>query len=347
MTITPCAPPEDDAFWTFSSLHRAAHAARRGKHLSRTSAAFFVDLETNLFALERELSAGTWHPGAFTSFVLADPKPRIISAAPFRDRVVHHAMCATLGPRLDALAHPASFACRVGLGTSAALARAREVIAAASPGAWFLKLDVRRYFETIDHAVLLRELTPHLGSSRLATAMTRIIRAGAPGSPAGRGLPIGNLTSQHLANFYLTAFDHAVSNDEARARGLTYLRYMDDLLFVGPDRATITAAQDLATDLLESDRRVSVKHEATRRGPISSGVPFLGFRIWPGLVRLDRHRKRRLARGLRSVSRELATTGDEDRAASRAGSLGAWARMAGADALLTSLTHIHNLTTAS
>ncbi len=318
---------------SFQALLRAARGARRGKRLTRASAAFFVDLETELFRLERELLAGRWHPGGYRSFTVKDPKPRIISAAPFRDRVVHHALCAAIGPVLEDLASDASCACRVGRGTHHALQRARTHIRAVRDG-WFIKLDVRRYFETIDHALLLAEVRDVLRDEGIQELVARILAAGAPGSPPGKGLPIGNLTSQHLANFHLTRFDDWVF---ATAPNAQYTRYMDDLLFIVPDRATARALEAACIRFLAERRLLEVKAEATRRGPVSSGVPFLGFRIWPDHIRLDRHRKRRLGRRLKSVQRELAATGDDTRAGMRAASLLGWASLADADGLVRSL----------
>jgi len=317
---------------SFGALYRAAYAARRGKHLSRASAVFFVDLETHLFDLERELLAGRWRPGPFKSFVVVDPKPRLISAAPFADRVVHHAICAALGDRLDGAQSEASYACRLGRGTTAALARVREVLAA-RPTAWFLKLDVRRYFETIDHEILLAALAPHVVDPGLDGLLRRIIDAGAPGSPSGKGVPIGNLTSQYFANLYLAAFDHAVI---AASPGVAYVRYMDDMLFVGPDRAEVRRLAGHAAQSLGA-LRLELKHEVTRLGPVGSGVPFLGFRIWPSIIRLDAARRRRLGRRLRAIERELAGTGDEARAASRCASLLGWARLGEADGLVKAM----------
>ena len=308
----------------FHSLLHAAHGARRGKRMTAASARFFVDIEGEVLALERELRAGTWQPGPFRSFVVKDAKPRLISAAPFRDRVVHHALCAAIGPALDDAASDASFACRKGRGTAGALKKARAIV---RDGAWFLKLDVRRYFETIDHGVLLREVGPHIPDEGVFALLTRIVVAGAPGSPMGKGLPIGNLTSQHLANAYLTSFDHRVV---ACFPEVGYVRYMDDLLFVGADRATLKRVEHFAREALEGDLRLAVKDEATRRGPVKAGVPFLGLRLWPAWMRLDGARKRRLARRLRAVERDLRLDGDEVRAGMRAASLVGWAASAAA-----------------
>ena len=158
----------------------------------------------------------------------------------------------------------------------------------------------------------------------LLALVTRIVAAGAPGSAKGKGLPIGNLTSQHFANHHLSAFDRELV---ALHPGVGYVRYMDDLLCFGETAEVLRGVEAWATGSLRA-LRLEVKTEATRRGPVHAGVPFLGFRLWPALTRLDGTRKRRLARRLRAVERELAQTGDEARAAQRGASLVGWAMLA-------------------
>jgi len=319
--MTPLPEPTLEAVSSFASLVAAAKRAARGKRLAPEAARFLFDLEPEVLRLERELRARTWQPGPFRTFIVTEPKPRTISAAPFRDRVVHHALCAALEPALDAAASEASQACRVGRGTSGALALARGFTRRHD---CFLKLDVRRFFETLDHEVLLVQLRPLVADPGLMGLVTRIIAAGAPGSVVGKGLPIGNLTSQYFANHYLSGFDRELA---ARFPGVGYVRYMDDILCFMESSGTLKKVEGWATTALGA-LQLEVKSEATRRGPVHAGVPFLGFRLWPTLVRLDGMRKRRLARRLRAVERELAETGDDVRAAQRGASLVGWAMMA-------------------
>ena len=202
----------------FSMLRRSAIAAAKGKRLSPPAAQFMVDLERECLRLESELQAEEWRPGPFRCFRIYDRKPRLISAAPFRDRVVHHAVSAVMEPSLEAYAVSASYACRKGKGTHAALRKAREHCRS---GVYFLKLDVRKYFPSVDHRVLEELLVRRFKDRRLLDLLRLIVRHGPPGSPNGRGLPIGNLTSQHFANLYLGRLDHFVK-EELRIR--RYLR---------------------------------------------------------------------------------------------------------------------------
>jgi RNA-directed DNA polymerase len=307
----------------FGALLEAARRAARGKRQRPDAAAFRLDLEPELLELRRALLDGTWRPGPFRSFRIVDPKPRLISAAPFRDRVVHHALCAALEPRLERHAIADSFACRPGKGTRAAVLRAQ---AHARKNPHYLKLDVRHFFETADHAVLKARLRRLFEERRLLALLDVIIDAGAPGSPPGKGLPIGNLTSQHFANLYLGALDH---HAKARLRVPGYARYMDDILVFGPDPATLAAWRAELEALLAGPLRLEVKTEATRSGPVSLGVPFLGFRVFPRLIRLDHARARRLGRRLSALERRRRA-GDEPGARRSAESLLGWAAQASA-----------------
>lgn len=191
-----------DEVTAFFTLRRAARRAARGSRGSPGAAAFLCELEAEVLALQRELRAGAYEPGPFTTFPIREPKPRLISAAPFRDRVVHHAVCAVLEPELEREADPDSYACRRGRGTLAAVHR---IQAHCRRWPWFAKLDVHHCFETVDLSVLRGLLIQRFPDPPLLDVLDRVLDRGA--GPDGRGLPIGNLTSQHLANLLLGEVD--------------------------------------------------------------------------------------------------------------------------------------------
>ena len=315
----------------FGALVEAAGRAAKGKRRQPHVARFLMDLEPEVLRLRRELLDGTWRPGRYRVFSVRDPKPRTICAAPFRDRVVHHALCAVLEPVFERYAVPDSFACRPGKGTLAALRRAQQH---ARRHAYFGKLDVRRYFSTLDHAALRRLLRRLFADPRVLGLLDRVLDAGAPGSPPGKGLPIGNLTSQHLANLYLGPLDHYVK-ETLRVPG--YARYMDDVLVFGPDRRTVRAWLEEIERFAGERLRLVLKPEATVLAPVTEGVPFLGFRIFPGVVRLDGHRVRRLRRKLAALERAVENERlAEDEAAQVGAALVGWAHHADAHRLLAS-----------
>ncbi len=281
----------------FHALLAAARRAARGKRKKAEVAAFRFDLEGEVLRLKRELEEGRWRPGPYRTFCITDPKPRLISAAPFRDRVVHHAICAAIEPRLERYAIADSFACRPKKGTRAAVLRA-QAFARRHPR--YLKLDIRHFFETADHGVLKALLRRLFEDGRLCRLLETVIDAGAPGSPPGKGLPIGNLTSQHFANLYLGRLDHFIK-ETLRVQG--YVRYMDDMLLFAPNRAHQRRWHQAAAAFAADALHLELKEEATRYGLVADGVPFLGFRLWPRLIRLDAPRAHRLRRRLRDLDR--------------------------------------------
>ena len=236
---------------------------------------------------------------------------------------MHHALIAAAGPVIDRGLIADTYACRTGKGTRAAWRRAQQL---ARRHGWFLLLDIRRYFDRIDHEVLRAQLRRLFKDRRLLALFDRILAAGSPGCPPGKGLPIGNLTSQHLANLYLSALDHRIT-EVLRVPG--YCRYMDDLLLFGDTREALRAAEVHLTCFLAKRLLLETKPSARRLGPVSIGVPFLGLRLWPGLVRLDRVRVRRFRTRLRGLqaARRAGVLAEEDLAA-RAASLVAWASQA-------------------
>ena len=305
----------------FESLCQAAHRAARGLWRRRPVAAFLLDLEPGVLALQRELLDGSYRPRPFCTFVITDPKPRVISAAAFRDRVVHHALCAALEPAFERYAIPDSYACRTGKGNHAAVQRVRQ-LCRRSP--WYAKLDVRHFFENVDQAVLLRLLRRRFKDRRALDLVEVILDAGGPAP--GKGLPIGNLTSQHFANFYLGHLDHH-AKEVLRIRG--WVRYMDDLVLFGPDRAAVRDLASRVEAFLASELRLAVKREASIVAPVHVGVPFLGFRIWPRRLRMDGARLRRFRARFRALeaSFEAGEIGEEERLRA-ACSLVGWAAQA-------------------
>ena len=313
---------------SFPSLCAAARRAARGKALSTDALRFLADLEPEVLQLERELLAGTYAPRPYHTFPICDPKPRNISAAAFRDRVVHHAVCAVLEPIIERDAIHDSYACRRGKGMHVAV---RRVQSFTRRHAWFLALDVEHFFETADHAVLKARLRRKIKDPRLLDLIDRFIDHGCPGSPPGKGLPIGNLTSQHFANFYLGPFDR-FAKSKLRVPG--YVRFMDDVLLFGPDRATIRAWSAACAGFARDTLRLRLRKKAERRGPVHAGVPFLGLRIWPRLIRFDSARVRRVRRHLRALRRPES---DDERLERRAESVVAWTQVADAHRLRQSV----------
>jgi hypothetical protein len=265
--------------------------------------------------LHRELRDGSWTPGRPSRHVIHDPKTRTIVAAPFEDRIVHHALCAHIGPLLDRHLIPRSYACRTGLGTHRALAQA---VAWTRSYRFALHLDVRKFFPSVDHDLLVAQLHHDLRCPPVVDLCVRILDAGLthiepvrshfPGddllTPWERkvGLPIGNLTSQHFANRYLSPVDHRATD---RLRIHAYLRYMDDMLLFADDRAKLS---EWGHAIEEACWRQRLRLHPWQVTPVRSGVAFLGFVILPHQVRV---RRTSVTRARRRLERLAALARDD------------------------------------
>ncbi|MCP5045384.1 MAG: RNA-dependent DNA polymerase [bacterium] len=267
----------------FTALLQATRRAAQGKRSDAAVARFLGRLEPEVLRLQRELSDGRWQPGPIRQFSIRDPKPRLITAVPFRDRVVHHALLAPLEPWFDRRMIDDSFACRRGKGTHAALDRAQQFVRRHH---YFLKLDIRSFFDSIPHASVRASLARLVKDRRVLTLCDTILR----GSSTDPGLPIGSLTSQWFANMLLDPLDHLVT-EGLRVPG--YVRYMDDSVLFADDRDQLWHAHSVIEAWLRDGPGLRLKSAATVLAPASEGLPFLGWRIYPRLRRIRPQNLRR------------------------------------------------------
>lgn len=274
---------------SFANLLAAAQGAAAGKRNRPDVAAFLMDLETELVQLRRELLDGSYQPGPYHTFRIRDPKPRTISAAPFRDRVVHHALTNILEPIFELRFSNQSFACRNGKGTHKALAVARE---GARRFPYVLKLDVRKYFASIDHEILNAQLARVIKCKHTLALAARIIASSNPQEEVvhyfpgddlftpfnrKRGLPLGNQTSQFFANVYLNRLDRLI--DEQLRPGL-WARYVDDLVLFAESKQRLRQMLAAIEQELNSTR-LAVHPGKSRIHRCADGVTFLGWRLYP------------------------------------------------------------------
>ena len=286
---------------SFANLHRAAFRARRGVRKTPELLAFMYGLEPELLRLQAQLMHGEYMPGPYRTFTITDPKRRLISAAPFRDRVVHHAVCDVMEPVLERIFAEPSFACRRGKGTHAAVDRARRYLCQSR---YFLKCDIRRFFDSVDHTVLKQQLAGRFREERLLRLLYAIVDNPVPGCSPGRGLAIGNLTSQHFANLFLTPLDLMVLH-RLRPRG--YIRYMDDFVLFDDSLDALHGFRFEIERFLYGGLRLRLKQSASFAAPARHGLPFLGMQLFRGAARLDGASLRRLCRRLRLRRRQVRT----------------------------------------
>jgi len=273
-----------------ANLRAALDRAAAGKRERAPVQRLLAERETEIPRLAEALRAGTYCPRPYQQFAICDPKPRRISCADIRDRVVHHGVCAVLAPLIERRLIADNYACRQGKGSHRALLRAQ---AFARRHGWYLKTDIRRYYDSIDHALLLGKLSALCREPALRRLLSVIVLHPIPGQAPGKGLAIGNLTSQWFANLYLDEIDHWIQEE----RGIPgYVRYMDDLALWADDKATLFAlAADLRPRLAERLGLV-LKEERTLIAPVGEGMPFLGWRVYPWLLRQQGRRLRRQRR---------------------------------------------------
>jgi retron-type reverse transcriptase len=288
------------------NLFAAFQKAARGKRGQPPVARFDFDLEDNIFALQEELHNKTYRPGAYCSFYILDPKRRLVSAAPFRDRVAHHALCNVLEPIFERTFIGDCYANRLGKGNHRAVRRAQEF---ARQYPFVLHCDVCQFFPSIDIAILRGILQRKIADADTLWLCEQILASGegvlaeeyqmvffpgddpATGEGQGlfaacrpRGLPIGNLTSQFWANVYLNELDQFVKRKlQARA----YLRYVDDFLLFDDDKNRLWEWKRAIENTLAALRLTLHERESTVY-PSRAGIPFLGFRIYPSHILLQR-----------------------------------------------------------
>jgi retron-type reverse transcriptase len=304
---------------SWRNLCSAFRRAARGKGNRPDVAVFRLEWEARLIELQRELLEGSYTPGGYRTFQVREPKPRQISAAPFRDRIVHHALTQVLEPVFDGRLVPQSYACRTGLGTHRALEAAAGGCRAYP---YVLQCDIRKYFPSIDHAILKAQIEEVVKCRPTLRLAGLIIDGSNPQEPVQhlfpgddlftpwerrRGLPLGNQTSQFFANVYLNELDHFVLR-ELRPRA--YCRYVDDFLLFHEDKSFLGEARLRVESQLER-LRLRLHDGKSRIYRTADGVSFLGWRLFPGHRRLLRSNVLRFRRRMRAL-RELYRIGKLD-----------------------------------
>ena len=308
-----------DKVVVMDNLYAAFCKARKGKRHRPDVAQFSLNLEQALCELQSELVSGQYAPGAYRQFTIYERKPRVISVAPFRDRVVHHALMNVLEPLLDKRFIPDSYACRQNKGVHKAVDRYQQF---AREYAYVLKLDIRRYFPSIDQAILKQQLTRRIKDRPVLALLNRIIDNGPhthapvlffPGddlvsvSERRRGLPIGNLTSQFFANLYLDEFDHWLKETK-RVKG--YLRYVDDIYLLGNDKRQLWALREDIAEKLQGIR-LTLHADKTQIYRTTERVDILGYKLSRYRRWLRNDNGFRFQRRLQRMSR-LYQTGETD-----------------------------------
>jgi retron-type reverse transcriptase len=263
---------------------RANFFAARHKKARSDVTRFAANLEQELEKIRDEILAGSAAPRPLKRFAIRDPKPRLISAPCFRDRVLHHAIMNVMGPILEASLIDHSYACRTDKGPLAAVRHAQRC---ARRGGWYAQIDIQGYFPSIRHDLLLDRLRRKFKNAGLLALVARVL-AGHEDQP-GTGLPIGALTSQHFANFYLSSADR-LAQEASSTTG--YVRYMDDMIWWCASRDTARAVLAEMRGHIETALGLRLK-APVKLGRSADGMTFCGYRVFADRLLLTRRRKRR------------------------------------------------------
>ena len=299
---------------SFEALLHAAEEARRGKRFRPAVAAFHFNQERELWKLHEELTTKTYRPGAYRSFFIYEPKERQISAAPYRDRVVHHALTGVLEPIFEKTFIADSYACRKGKGTHAGVNRCQEF---ARRFRYVLKADIQKFFPSLDHEICKELVARKIKDRDVLGLVGQIIDGSNPQEDVWnyfpgddlftpgerrRGIPIGNQTSQFFANVYLDPLDHFVKD----RLGITgYVRYVDDFLVFSDDKGHLAGVREQIRAFLIRLRLVLHPKKCAIL-PVAAGIRFLGYRVFPTHRLLPKENVQRFRRRVRRMQEEYA-----------------------------------------
>ena len=283
---------------------RAFRSCARGKRASRGYQMMALDLSQNIVTMVEQLATGSWPWQPYHRFIVCDPKRRTIYAAPFRDRVVHHAIHQIIFPFIDDKIPRSSWACRKHMGSRGAAASLAGALSRLGAARHVIKLDVRNYFASIDHQILLDKFAGVLPDRSLDPLLISLLDSHPEYRLSRCGIPLGNLTSQLFANFYLCGADLLC---ELRADQVFYIRYMDDMVLASNNKKAVHDLKDELLAYCHDSLKLSLPHrKCVYLG--NDPVPFLGYLLRPNgyavLARTSRRHQRQIRKMTKSACRE-------------------------------------------
>ena len=264
-----------------------------GKRKKSDVVAFSARLMDNIIILHHGLVNHTYNHSSYQAFRINDPKPRQIHKSLVRDRLLHHAIHRILYPFFDRTFVSDSFSCRIGKGTHKALNRFRkfgcEVSRNNTRTCWILKCDIRKFFENIDHEILLAVLKEYIPDRKIIWLMEKVIFSFS--SAPDRGLPLGNLTSQLFVNIYMNKFDQFIKH---KLKAKYYIRYADDFVVFSDDKSWLEELLPKIGDFLSEQLKLNIHPDKVFIKTLASGVDFLGWVHFPDHRVLRTTTKRRM-----------------------------------------------------
>jgi retron-type reverse transcriptase len=272
----------------------------KGKRNKKDVQVFQYCLLDNIKELHIDLKNEIYAHGSYHEFNISDPKPRIIHKASVRDRLLHHAIYRVLYPFFSTLFIEDSYSCQIGKGTHKALEKFKLYADMVSIGntqtAWILKCDIKKFFASIDQEILLQILKEHIVDIQILSLLKIIIQSFSSSVP-GKGLPLGNLTSQLLVNIYMNKFDHCVKDTLKVER---YIRYADDFVFMSRDKKYLENTLTEAEKFLGQKLKLKLHPNKVSIKTLYSGVDFLGWVHFPKHKVLRTVTKKRMFKNLKN-----------------------------------------------
>lgn len=270
-----------DKVYSYDNLELAFKKARKGKTLKPYVIEFEKQLKQNLLNLRQELLLHTYTPKPLQTFILRDPKTRKISKSDFRDRVVHHAVCNVIEPIFDKTFIYDSYANRINKGTHKAIQRfdtfKHKVSRNNTRNCFVLKADIKHYFETVNHNILLEIISRKIDDENVLWLITCILSNHST-IQKGVGMPLGNLTSQFFANVYLNELDQFVKH---KLRAKHYIRYVDDFVILHTSSNTLKEYKQKINSFLQHKLKLELHPDKSKILQLRNGINFLGVRIFP------------------------------------------------------------------
>ncbi|MDR3642369.1 MAG: reverse transcriptase/maturase family protein [Candidatus Doudnabacteria bacterium] len=241
----------------------------------------------------------TYVHGPYKAFNISDPKPRNIHKATIRDRVLHHAIYTKLYPFFEKVFIADSYSCQIGKGTRRAIIRFNKFYLQASKNnrrtVWVLKCDIKKFFASIDHKILLEILAGYIPDKNMLWLLERVVQS-FNFQTDGKGLPLGNLTSQLFCNVYMNEFDQFVKH---KLKVKHYVRYADDFVFLADSKDFLFSLMPQVKQFLDKQLKLSLHPDKVFIKTWASGVDFLGWVNFPHYRALRNVTRRRMFRGMR------------------------------------------------
>lgn len=289
-----------EKIFSFQNLFLAWRYFQKGKKDKKDVAEFASDLIHNLSVLESSFLSDKYKHGGYAYFKISDPKTRDIHKASVSDRIVHHALYRAIYPYFDKYFIHDSYSCRLGKGAHRAIFRFEKFINKASRNniktVWVLKCDIRKCFASVDQEILKSILKKHIHCSRTMSVIESIIDSFSSGLK-GKGIPLGNLTSQLFVNIYLNELDQFMKR---RLHTRIYIRYADDFAILSQDKDSFAELVPIIESFIESKLKLSLHPKKVSIKTIASGVDFLGWVHFPNHRILRTSTKKKMYKVIRN-----------------------------------------------